>query len=118
MQEYGYWVDKLMTVRHIDATRTTNLPAMEQADVLRPWLEHLGGAEEQSGGRYSAGPPLRKQGFFNSKNFLSHWQPPFRFLSPALRGLGGGGSTCDRGAVCGPTTGPPEPGEQNDVRCR
>eukprot|EP00966_Prymnesium_polylepis_P196764 4559343-Prymnesium_polylepis.1 len=41
-----------MTVRHIDATRTTNLPAMDQADVLRPWWEHLGGAEEQRGGRY------------------------------------------------------------------
>ena len=54
VQEYGYWVDKLMTVRHIDATRTTNLPAMEQADVLRPWWEHLGGAEEQRGGRYPA----------------------------------------------------------------
>ena len=52
VQEYGYWVDKLMTVRHIDATRTTNLPAMEQADVLRPWWEHLGGAEEQRCGRY------------------------------------------------------------------
>ena len=52
VQEYGHWVDKLMTVRHIDATRTTNLPAMEQADVLRPWWEHLGGAEEQRGGRY------------------------------------------------------------------
>eukprot|EP00966_Prymnesium_polylepis_P012768 293628-Prymnesium_polylepis.1 len=25
---------------------------MEQADVLRPWWEHLGGAEEQRGGRY------------------------------------------------------------------
>eukprot|EP00966_Prymnesium_polylepis_P053571 1238649-Prymnesium_polylepis.1 len=25
---------------------------MDQADVLRPWWEHLGGAEEQRSGRY------------------------------------------------------------------
>ena len=41
VEEYGGWVDKLMTVRHIDAARTTNLPALDVADVLGPWYRSM-----------------------------------------------------------------------------
>ena len=34
-----YWIDKMMTVTHIDAARTTNLPPLDQANVLRLWWE-------------------------------------------------------------------------------
>ena len=43
-EEYKHWIDKMMTVTHIDATRTTNLPPLDQADVLRLWWEDAGGA--------------------------------------------------------------------------
>ena len=41
VEEYCAWMDKIMTVRHIDATRTTNLPCMEAADALEGWHEQL-----------------------------------------------------------------------------
>ena len=43
-EEYKHWIDKMMTVTHIDAARTTNLPPLDQADVLRLWWEDAGGA--------------------------------------------------------------------------
>ena len=38
-EDYKYWIDKMMTVTHIDAARTTNLPPLDQANVLRLWWE-------------------------------------------------------------------------------
>ena len=32
---------QIMTVRHIDATRNTNLPCMEAADALEGWHQQL-----------------------------------------------------------------------------
>ena len=32
----------MMTATHIDAARTTNLPPLDQADVLRLWCEDAG----------------------------------------------------------------------------
>ena len=40
-EEYGQWVDKLMSVRRIDTARTTSLPAMDVADALSAWSEEL-----------------------------------------------------------------------------
>jgi hypothetical protein len=40
-QEYMHWMDEIMKVRHIDATRTTNLPCMDAADALAGWQEQL-----------------------------------------------------------------------------
>ena len=45
-QEYGEWVDKLMGVTHLDTARTTNLPAMDVADLIGPLQDAIGmGAE-------------------------------------------------------------------------
>lgn len=35
--EYAKWVDKIMSYDHVDATRTTNLPVMDAADVMQAW---------------------------------------------------------------------------------
>ena len=48
VDEYCTWMDKIMTVRHIDATRTTNLPVMEAADALEGWHEQLDGPMERN----------------------------------------------------------------------
>ena len=37
-------MDKLMAVRHVDTARTTNLPIMDEADVIAPWWAELGDA--------------------------------------------------------------------------
>ncbi|KAL1530150.1 hypothetical protein AB1Y20_001066 [Prymnesium parvum] len=39
--DYTHWVDKLMSVRHIDACRTTNLPIMDTHDVVSMWEDEL-----------------------------------------------------------------------------
>ena len=39
--EYAMWIDKIMSVDHVDATRTTNFPVMDVEDILRPWEEAL-----------------------------------------------------------------------------
>eukprot|EP00966_Prymnesium_polylepis_P118754 2744993-Prymnesium_polylepis.2 len=41
IEEYCKWMDKIMAVRHIDATRTTNLPCMEAGEALEGWHEQL-----------------------------------------------------------------------------
>lgn len=35
--EYSTWVDRMLTVEHLDATRTTNLPTIDAADALQEW---------------------------------------------------------------------------------
>ena len=40
-QEYGAWVDKMMSVRRIDTARTTSLPIMDLADTLAEWSPQL-----------------------------------------------------------------------------
>ena len=40
-QEYGEWVDKLMSVRRIDTARTTSLPVMDVADAIAVWGDQL-----------------------------------------------------------------------------
>ena len=40
-QEYATWVDKLMSVRHIDTARTTNLPIMDAAAAIAAWGSEL-----------------------------------------------------------------------------
>ena len=40
-KEYAEWVDKMMSVKHIDTARTTNLPVMERADALAIWGQEL-----------------------------------------------------------------------------
>jgi hypothetical protein len=40
-QEYGEWVDKLMSVRRIDTARTTSLPIMDAADAIAAWGDQL-----------------------------------------------------------------------------
>ena len=39
--EYAAWVDKVMSVRHIDTARTTSLPIMDAADAFAAWGEQL-----------------------------------------------------------------------------
>ena len=47
IEEYGHWVDKLMTVRHIDAARTRHYQLAgyrsytDLADVLGPWYRSM-----------------------------------------------------------------------------
>ena len=39
--EYAHWVDKLMSVRHIDAARTTNLGVLDESSYLSDWQDAL-----------------------------------------------------------------------------
>jgi hypothetical protein len=39
--EYAHWVDKLMTVKHIDAARTTNLGVLDESSYLSGWQDAL-----------------------------------------------------------------------------
>ena len=41
-------MNKIMQVTHIDATRTTNMPATEAADCIRAWWEELGDKENDA----------------------------------------------------------------------
>ena len=41
-EEYAKWVDKLMSVRHINTARTTSLPVMDIADAVHQWRDELG----------------------------------------------------------------------------
>lgn len=40
-QEYGLWVDKLMSIKRIDTARTTSLPVMDAADAIAAWGDQL-----------------------------------------------------------------------------
>jgi hypothetical protein len=44
-EEYGRWMNKIMTIKHIDAARTTSLPPMELAEMMGAWQEFLGDKE-------------------------------------------------------------------------
>ena len=48
VEEYTHWMNKIMQVTHIDATRTTNMPATEAADCIRAWWEELGDKENEA----------------------------------------------------------------------
>lgn len=45
-EEYAHWMNKIMSVTTIDAARTTNLPPMEIADMIREWHTELGDKEK------------------------------------------------------------------------
>jgi hypothetical protein len=49
--EYSRWMNKIMSVTHIDATRTTNLPATDAADAVCAWWEELGDRETDTAAR-------------------------------------------------------------------
>ena len=64
-EEYALWIDKIMSVRRIDSTRTTNLPIMDAADAI---------ATVHSGGKAK-----------NEENQLTQWSqsPPTAQISPS-----------------------------------
>ncbi|KAL1527879.1 hypothetical protein AB1Y20_009255 [Prymnesium parvum] len=38
--EYTMWMDKVMAIRSLDATRVTNIPVMDTIDILQEWRGH------------------------------------------------------------------------------
>ncbi|KAL3929826.1 MAG: hypothetical protein SGPRY_001795 [Prymnesium sp.] len=56
--DYTSWVDRMMTIEHFDATRTTNLPVLDAADALALW----GNDAESLSAAFTGGEKARSSG--------------------------------------------------------
>lgn len=55
--EYTTWMDKVMSVKSLDATRVTNLPIMDTIDMVREWQQHHAMALFDADASTKARPP-------------------------------------------------------------